>query len=275
MSDTQGPQPSSPKRPLLRETGSSPEPEQQRLMQVALVLLLVCLAVVLYRDRGFWFPDAAEDVAQQSLQGAPSGVTTMAIQKPRNSPPSKKIKSRSGADRAVQRRTISADQDQAPLPPTTIRRTVLPPLEVEVVAGSGHRTVRPGSNSLKIDLGRDESPDPWGEVPAQEEGAVNLATNAAERTTILADPPDVVAQTVQPGYPLLARQMKVQGSVILQALIGRDGLIQNIHVISGPPILASAAQEAVKQWHFKPHYEGAEAVETQAKITVNFIISTN
>ena len=63
--------------------------------------------------------------------------------------------------------------------------------------------------------------------------------------------------------------------MILQALVGRDGLIQNVRVISGPPILASAAQEAVKQWHFKPHYEGSEAVETQAKITVNFVISTN
>jgi len=80
---------------------------------------------------------------------------------------------------------------------------------------------------------------------------------------------------VQPGYPTLARQMKVQGSVVLRAFIGRDGLIQDLHVVSGPPILASAAEEAVKQWHFKPHYVGAEAVETQAKITVNFTISTN
>ena len=74
---------------------------------------------------------------------------------------------------------------------------------------------------------------------------------------------------------MLARQMKVQGSVVLQVLIGRDGLIQNLQVVSGPPILASAAREAVRQWHFKPHYEGTESVETQARITVNFTISTN
>ena len=89
------------------------------------------------------------------------------------------------------------------------------------------------------------------------------------------DTAEVVSQPVKPDYPLLARQMKVQGSVILQALIGRNGLIQDLRVLSGPPILASAAQEAVKQWHFKPHYQGAEPVETQAKITVNFTISTN
>jgi len=74
---------------------------------------------------------------------------------------------------------------------------------------------------------------------------------------------------------MLARQMKVQGSVILQAVIGPDGLIQDLHVVSGPPILAGAAQQAVKQWHFKPHFQGVEAIETQAKITVNFTISTN
>ena len=100
-------------------------------------------------------------------------------------------------------------------------------------------------------------------------------TEAAERTQISTDTASLVTRSVRPGYPMLARQMKVQGSVILQALIGRDGLIQDLRVLSGPPILASAAQEAVKQWHFKPHYEGTYAVETQAKITVNFTISTN
>jgi protein TonB len=90
-----------------------------------------------------------------------------------------------------------------------------------------------------------------------------------------ADTTEVVSHSVKPDYPLLARQMKVQGSVILQALIGRDGLIQDLRVLGGPPILANAAQEAVKQWHFKPHYQGIDAVETQARITVNFTISTN
>jgi len=74
---------------------------------------------------------------------------------------------------------------------------------------------------------------------------------------------------------MLARQMRVQGSVILQALIGRDGLIEDLRVISGPPILARAAQEAVRQWHFRPHFLGAQPIETRANITVNFTISTN
>jgi len=108
----------------------------------------------------------------------------------------------------------------------------------------------------------------------QPEAAASL-TKASEHVEMSADASEIVSRPVKPGYPMLARQMKVQGSVILQALISRDGAIQDLHVMSGPPILAGAAREAVKQWRFKPHYLGAEAVETQARITVNFTISTN
>jgi protein TonB len=68
--------------------------------------------------------------------------------------------------------------------------------------------------------------------------------------------------------------MKVQGSVILQALIGRDGSIQDLRVVSGPAILAAAAREAVKQWRFKPYLQDGSPIETQARIIVNFTIST-
>ncbi len=160
----------------------------------------------------------------------------------------------------------------------TATRTVLPPLEVEVVAGDNHSTVRPGTNSVHVDLKPGSPPKPVtdasmaGNAPAT---AASVTTNATERVQMSSGAAEVVSQPVQPGYPMLARQMKVQGSVILQALIGRDGSIQDLHVLSGPAILANAAQEAVRQWRFKPHYLGSEAVETQAKITVNFTISTN
>jgi protein TonB len=154
---------------------------------------------------------------------------------------------------------------------------VLPPLDVEVVAGDTHRTIRPGSSSVRVDLqpGTPSQSAPDEGVAPDTETASNVTNNAAERVQMSIDTSDVVAHPVNPSYPLLARQMKVQGSVILQALIGKDGVIQNLRVVSGPHILASAAQDAVRQWHFKPHLEGSEAVETQAKITVNFTISTN
>ncbi|MGA8620826.1 MAG: energy transducer TonB [Candidatus Sulfotelmatobacter sp.] len=155
-------------------------------------------------------------------------------------------------------------------------RTVLPPLDVEVVAGDTHRTIRPGSSSVHVDLQPSTPVEPIRDdgTTGGRQAAPNL-TDAAERVQMSAEASEIVAQPVRPDYPLLARQMKVQGSVILLALIGRDGIIQNLRVMSGPHILASAAQDAVRQWHFKPHLQGSEAVETQARITVNFTISTN
>jgi protein TonB len=84
-----------------------------------------------------------------------------------------------------------------------------------------------------------------------------------------------VTVSVPPNYPTLARQMKVQGAVSLQVLISREGAIQELQILSGPPILATAAREAVKQWHFKPYLLNGQPVETQARVTVNFTISTN
>jgi protein TonB len=78
---------------------------------------------------------------------------------------------------------------------------------------------------------------------------------------------------VEPHYPEEARQARIQGQVVLQAEISKDGTIQNLQVISGDPMLAQAAIEAVKNWKYKPYqYQGnPAAMETQ--IVVNFQLS--
>lgn len=258
------------KHRLLPGATAAQEPKQRRLMVVALMLLLVSLAFVLYRDRDFWFPDA-EDTTERPLD-TPS-TFTQAVAPSQARPATvvhKKLHAR--PEQPASAEPVIED----PAPPLTVTRTVLPPLEIEVVAGTVHGTVRPGSNSVRVDMQPEESQESSAQPSIQETDIpANITTSAAERTPVAADPADVVSHSVKPGYPTLARQMKVQGAVTLQALIGRDGLIQDLHVLSGPPILANAALEAVRQWHFKPHYQGAEAVETEAKITVNFTISTN
>ena len=255
-------------------TPHSPEPlKQQRLMIVALTLLLITLGFVLYHDRDFWFPDTIEADNQPLHNSAPTPVvaTRSAPQQQQTPTPHKKAQARSLPV------NNSAPEAESPVPPATITRTVLPPLEVEVIAGNAHKMLRPGTNSVHVDLQPDSSSQDPPEAAPQvaNETAASVTSNAAEQTQMSPDTASIVERSVRPGYPMLARQMKVQGSVILQALISREGAIQDLHVISGPPILATAAREAVKQWHFKPHYEGSEAVETQAKITVNFTISTN
>jgi protein TonB len=83
----------------------------------------------------------------------------------------------------------------------------------------------------------------------------------------------MVLHRVQPSYPPLARQARIQGSVVLQAEIGKDGSIQNLHLISGHPMLAPSAIEAVKQWRYKPYILNREPVEVETTITVNFMLA--
>jgi protein TonB len=83
----------------------------------------------------------------------------------------------------------------------------------------------------------------------------------------------MVLHKVQPTYPPLARTARVQGSVILAAVIGKDGAIQNLHVLSGHPLLQQAALEAVKQWKYRPYILNGEPVEVDTQVTVNFTLS--
>jgi protein TonB len=83
----------------------------------------------------------------------------------------------------------------------------------------------------------------------------------------------LLIKKVQPAYPPLARQARIQGQVLLQAEISKDGNIQNLRLISGHPMLAPAAIEAVKQWRYKPYYLNGEPVEVETQITVIFSLS--
>jgi protein TonB len=75
---------------------------------------------------------------------------------------------------------------------------------------------------------------------------------------------------VEPAYPPLAKQARIQGVVVLTAIIGKDGNVQNLQVVSGHPLLAPAAIEAVKQWRYKPFLLNGQPVEVETTVTVNF-----
>ena len=83
----------------------------------------------------------------------------------------------------------------------------------------------------------------------------------------------LLVRRVNPVYPPLARQARIQGTVILQAQISKDGSIENLQLISGHPMLAPAAIEAVKQWKYKPYLLNGEPVEVDTQVQVNFTLS--
>ena len=83
----------------------------------------------------------------------------------------------------------------------------------------------------------------------------------------------LLIRRVQPNYPPLARQARIQGQVVLQADISKEGAIQNLQLISGHPMLAPAAIEAVKQWRYKPYLLNGEPVAVDTQVIVNFTLS--
>lgn len=226
-------------------------------MLLALVLLSLALVVVLINDRQFWFGDAPTTVADETTpEWVPNTVkpAPVALAAPIApvvpTAPAKATKHIASAKSSAAPASVSH-------PAVAATRTVIPPLEVEVVAGATHGTVHLANNPEKIEMPLSSK---FGSS-ATEQGP---ATVAAERVTL--------AKATEPVYPALSRQMKVQGSVLLQAFIGADGMIQDLRVLSGPAILASAAREAARGWQFKPYLQNGRPVETQAKITVNFTI---
>jgi protein TonB len=77
---------------------------------------------------------------------------------------------------------------------------------------------------------------------------------------------------VQPVYPMMARLSHVSGTVRMRALIGTDGKIRELEVLSGNPLFQGAAVAAVREWRYRPTLLNGEAVEVETLITVNFVM---
>jgi protein TonB len=84
----------------------------------------------------------------------------------------------------------------------------------------------------------------------------------------------LLIQRTEPTYPTLARAARVQGDVILSAVIDTNGQIQNLQLVSGHPMLVPAAIAAVKQWRYKPYLLNGQPVEVETTITVIFTLSS-
>jgi protein TonB len=83
----------------------------------------------------------------------------------------------------------------------------------------------------------------------------------------------LLVRKVNPVYPPLARQARISGTVVLRAVISKDGSIENLSLVSGHPMLAPAAIDAVKQWKYKPYLLNGEPVEVDTEVQVNFTLA--
>jgi protein TonB len=84
----------------------------------------------------------------------------------------------------------------------------------------------------------------------------------------------LLIRRVEPTYPPLARSARVQGEVVLSAIISTNGEIENLQLVSGHPMLVPAALTAVKQWRYKPYLLNGQPTEVETTITVIFTLSS-
>lgn len=181
-----------------------------------------------------------------------------------------------------------------PPPPAAAPVKVVKQIQTDIVNGE-LRTPTKIPNKVKI-IKEDEAPPPAmasagvqggvpGGVPGGSMGGVMGSILSATPTVApkIATPQRVrvssgvstgmLVRKVPPSYPPLARQARIQGTVILQATISKEGSIENLQLISGHPMLAPAAIEAVKQWKYKPYLLNGEPVEVETQVQVNFTLA--
>jgi TonB family protein len=241
--------------------GQEAKNKGRRTMLITLLILLVTLAVVVVKERDIWF---GADETSDADGGPSESVPTRGAPAPSSAKPAPAVPAARTKTEVVAKSSAEPPVEGAAVIAAT--RTHLPPMAFEVVAGDTHRTVQPGNNSVKVEMPPNSFSRPAGSTTFE----WSPATKAAEQTRIASDEPEAIPQAIEASYPSLAREMKVRGSVLLQASVGPDGSIRDLRVLSGPSILVSAALEAARQWRFKPYLQNGQPVETQAKILVNF-----
>jgi TonB family protein len=117
-----------------------------------------------------------------------------------------------------------------------------------------------------IAVARPRGPEP--DLPVGISSRVAHALLPVNLSEELAD--QLLLEKPQPSYPERALKAGLQGSVVLEALIGTDGVIRDLKLLSGPLLLGKAACDAVKQWRYKPLLRNGHAVEAQTLVTINF-----
>jgi TonB family protein len=131
--------------------------------------------------------------------------------------------------------------------------------------------------SFKIELDPEQvemaDTDPASRLKVVRLGRDTENVSVPQNGTLQVNPGVMASQIVtktQPVYPQEAKDAKLSGAVVLDAVIGKDGTIKSLHLVSGPDVLAKSAWVAVKGWTYKPYLLNGEPVEVETTITVHY-----
>jgi protein TonB len=225
-------------------------------------VLVLVLGLVVYQQQVWRLPLLVGLISDlQAVWTAPAATKPAAEAAPA---PVKQPEPVSRQPATVVRTPVTVVKPSKAAPPTVIKRslpgpTPLPsaplPLEIPLPA------VPPAAAAESVE------PPPVEKAPA---AAPEVSAPEPRPARISQVSPGVLIYKVNPQYPAAARAARVQGSVVMRALIGTDGTIQQLQVVSGNPLLVNAAMEAVKRWRYRPYLLDGKPVEVETNITVNF-----
>jgi len=186
-----------------------------------------------------------------------------------------------GAERQVSSTTATPAVHAKPTPATEIPDTVIRKRASPQVTDSSHvNGETPNAASRTPNTPADAIPG------ADEVSQMTTAgTGQTELGTVLSTSPALpkldrpvsqvsggtLVHKVQPVYPSQARSLHLEGAVVLEATIGEQGQIEDLQVISGHPLLAEAAKDAVSQWRYTPFALNGQPIRKQTRITVSFV----
>jgi TonB family protein len=260
---------------------------RRKVLLTALVLvdlLLLAVAVSVYTSED-WRAGLVMDDLKSRMVSAFSAST--AIAPPRTLP----VPAPVGSKVAVKHPPSQVKPQETPADVPVVAAQPQPSATVPAVtqydvmdAQNGHRLMGTGHTSTGITVRYERTAQPEGQNSSATQPESGSTTAPEANSALLADPTGAghVSQqssgerpTVQvmPDYPALALQQNIQGKVVLQAIIAKDGTLRDVHLISAPSLLNSAVLNAVKKWRYQPHYQNGEPVEVETQIVVDFSIT--
>lgn len=247
------------------------QPQTQRQWRYAAIAAVVVLALVLLSSYGWrtWYKASIGSKANQAAATPPatgSESQEVAAGAGTTEDPEAVLPVSAPAPKEASTIAVKPAADVA-IPDTVVRRRDLtsPPVPSNSTANTA---AAPGPSG-------DEVP----QIAASSSGASELG-NVLSATPVLPSlglpiskgvTGGVLVHKVQPIYPAEARRTGVEGSVVLDGVITVEGQIEDLKLVSGPPLLAQAAIEAVKQWRYTPYALSGKPLAKQTRITISFI----
>jgi TonB family protein len=190
-----------------------------------------------------------QKAAVRARPAAPVANTNSAVLVPESIPPSTAIPVNSAR----------------PAPPVRIESDAIPPGSLRVL-DNGKEVFRQSAAPSGAAQNRAAS-----SLPEQGSGMQQAASVVRENASdVVSVAENSVLHRVEPEYPESARERQIQGPVVLDVHIGQDGLVQQMTLVSGQPLLAQAAKDAVQQWRFRPRVVDGRPATMQTRITLNF-----